>query len=320
MLAAILLSTVSLQSADLARFRQLDLDLGAAAVSEKPMPKVVEAQEILISSVKQIAKGKTLSDEEIAKGLEAFQNAAAANGGGATEFSWVAGAMARNKGILAICVNYGPAGRLAVFDEKTGKKLKLPSAVTWMPFYHPGPVFSSDGTLLLLSELVEDLGIRTQYKVQTLYPVAGKYRLAETKVGTHNIDWGGPGVKDDMLTLAFIDAPKSFSTSNSSTLFQHVQYYSIAKGALKLKQDQKKSPQFRFLDEYIYRAQRSTAPDENQDLVASIAPKNAVLDSYTAKVVDANTTVYTLQFADGSVEFVVKKTKTGYRVASVKEV
>ena len=312
------------QNADLARFTTIALQVADLPPAEKPDARIREAQEILIKQilkVRQTNPGAT--DAQIEAALKPFHDAA--NGSKEanpleTTPTWFQVHMHQQGDRLVIAVTYGPYSLLRIQNLRTGQRMPLPAAVERLYLWKMDPHFTSSGSLIILSESIQDLGIRIGVRVDFLHLVGSNYIPQKSIVRTCTLEWGGLDLKGDLLIVQSLDSPQAFFTANSETLFKRKETYRAADATLERVRDEKQDTAFRALDAWLFTAQHTTHPDANQRTAKRALPDSQMLDSYSLKKLDSHTTQFDLDFGNARLRMVIQGIGSEYQVISVQTV
>lgn len=262
---------------DAATFAKNDRAIGSRAF-DKPSPLVKENLDILVKAVNRA--------RNVEETVSRFDKLAKANDDGfATSFSWAAGSRMTVGDFTAVCVSYGPIGRVAIFERDT----PVPTAFTLYYMVRRKPaILSFEGyTLIIASTFVRDAGMRDNTKVDVVRLGLGRLvradnvRVIESLEVEHTLDWGGATIQNNLLTLESLDAPKSFIVPSVTALFKHKRVYRID-GDVVLVEDQLQDLALRAVDDWLYKAQRTNRPDKEQRIARQVFPRQEMLEDYKA--------------------------------------
>lgn len=264
---------------DVAEFTKNDRLIGNLGGRKRPTPAVIKNLELL---VKVVRGSKDVSERGLKTLLAPFDKAAKkdSNDDLADEYTWVSASVTTSKGRQLVSVSYGPASRLAVFGNK-GERLAVPTELQLLVPYSGEPKALPDGSVVLVSDVVEAMGMRTESRVDFLAPTAAGYSLISTKRFTHTLEWQEPEVKGQSITCYGLDDPTSFGIASASALlFRRIQTFDVTAGQPKLTHQTMLDLEFRALDRWLYRAQRTAAPTASQKIGRRLIPKNGHVDEY----------------------------------------
>jgi len=282
---------------------------------EAPNRLAVEAMEIVIHRVLAAGASAQAEGDRLSGELEKAEEGAY---GPSTSFSWMSVRTAKSHAILAVAVTYGAASRVAVFDTRASLRLVVPKVGGWMHPWRVEPHFAPDGTLLLLSGQVEDVGFRLGYRTDLLDRTANGYRLARTWTRQGILDYDGAELKGGTLVLRSIDDPVSFYVVRADAVFQRTETYRIAHGAAKLVSNVAYQPELRFVDAWIAQARKAKKPTVLEKRLASaLSGEWLELDSWRQTPATGGKRTVTVDFGDVTLILTLAGSPGRYRVLDV---
>ncbi len=258
-----------------------------------PSPKFDAVLELLIQRVwKTAQKSGTYNARDMGTSLAKFQSVIGNSEGLADELTWVGASVARRGNSVAVLVNYGPLAKLAVFEGNS--RAKLPPSVAFMAPYHGDVSFAPDGSLVLLMNSVQAMGMRDRLRVVVLAN-AGGWNVGTDFNKAKTLEWGGAELKGDRMVVSSIDEPKSFFTTSPETLFERVETFRISHGKLTSLQAKLDNLDLRWLDEWMAAAQKAKNPDAMQKRLRSLYKQPGLLDGWSCTKSKAGVEIYTIE-------------------------
>lgn len=272
--------------------------------------QVDENLELLIKAIDQ-----SRSDSAIRRTLARFSVAAKKNDDGfPTSFSWVDASRSVADGCRVICVSYGPIGRVAIFNRaNTRVQIK---ELQFMDQRHPSVLLHRGHSLVLGSTFVRDAGIRDNTRIQFVR-MDEKPVLQQTMDFEHTLEWGGPHVQADEVTVFSIDSPKSFFVANPDPVFKHRRVFKVIDGRGQLIVDEPQDIPLRALDEWMGAARAAKTPNRMQQVLRKYLPEMEMIDSHVVKTYGDGSVAVTMIGNQAEVRFALKPRGKSYVVTKV---
>lgn len=316
----LIVATVLIQQAQkpIDAFLPLVKQFGKTRPTATPNPIVSKALDLMITHVydgaKSIAK---VDDSWCERRVSGFCQLVTKFGGElATDFSWVGASVASQGKWRAISVNLGPISRTTVFGT-TGLPVSGTESLRWMFGWKESPRFFQSGSLALIGESVQDLGMQYQMRLDYLSLKAGKY-LASKPIIRKGIagDFGSIEIKGTKIEIKSIDDPKSFTVSASIPALTRLETYVAKDDSLALVGNQDLTPALRFFDNWLSDAIKESNPNPLQRSAKSIYPDAPVVNNIAISET-GNTTTIVLEFEDVRMKAVLEKSGTNWKVEQV---
>lgn len=235
--------------------------------------------------------------------------------------TWFAIHTARHNDLIAIAVTLGHASRLRLVYLRSRRTVRVPAEFRWLVDWQPAPHFAPDGSLILCSDSVQEMGNRTGLRIDSLLFAGNRLRWKKTLVRTNTLDWGGAQIHGNRLRVDSLEDPQSFYTCAAEALFRRQEDYQIVRGDLKLIQTKHQDNVLRAIDRWILRARHTSHPDKEQALVRTLFPDEQMLDTYTLSKPTRNRTRVVTSFDSATLIFEVttRHGKPKVRLISAKD-
>lgn len=306
--------------AALARFAVLARRVAAKPVAEKPTAEMSEALDILLQAAWQKCRANpNLTDEQLATQLKPFQQKLDPDKKtmGAMDARWFAVSTARRENLLAIAVTFGAASRLRVHDTQTGKTVAVPSRFDWFYPFQPLPYFADDGTLLLVSGTVRDMGFRSGLRLDALQQNGQRFGLKQTILRQVILDNAQPDVKNNRIVVKSVDEPQAFFFAQADDRLGRTEVFEVKNGTLTKIRDEKHDRALRAVDAWIMVAKRVQKPSKEQSQVRRYLPQLDMVEECVVKRLMPATEQATLTFDDVTFRFVIQHENGANRVISL---
>ncbi len=309
-------ATHAYAQADLERFGRLAARLSSSDAGPKSDPIAEEAMEIVIGrSARAIKAGPRAMESAASPFVEIARRAADPEGPPATRYGRLTVRAAAASDVAAMTVTCGAVTRLAAFRRSTGKRLAVPGSASWMFPWSARPVVSSDGTVALIAESVQDAGMRTSIRMDVVSVGASGLRRTVTASLARLLDWGGFRLNGDRLTMTGIEPPRSFMTTSPERLFTVVREYRLGAGTARVVREELGQPEVRCVDRWLAHAYAVSKPTGLQKRVLDDFPEMGVIETWRVAG-SRSRPVVELAFPDGVAKFTLARgralTVTGY--------
>lgn len=258
-------------------FRRNDTLLKSASFESASAKTVVRNLDLLLNAVYKAGR----ADAPL---LKAWNKLAAGNDDGSmTEFSWLdADVLHLSGGVVVASATYGPVSRLAAWNGQ-GRPIPVPDDFKYMLRWHPR-LAASGNTLLLISDSIQDAGMRVATRVDLIALTAlGLVKGQGLEIG-HTLDWGGAKVRGSTLTVDRLEEPKSFFVASAEAIFRRHEVYSVRGGTLTQVSSLPLDQPLRALDAYVYQAQHTKSPTATQRIARKVLPVQNMLNGHTERV------------------------------------
>jgi hypothetical protein len=287
--------------------------------SARPNAQAARAMDIVSERIGSILRERPAPDtKQIKRVIDRYARVADSGGGApVTDFTWLDVRYASLPHRDCVAVTYGGLSRIAVYDRRSGKRIPLPRRSGWLTGWHSEPHFAKDGTLVLISSSVQDMGMRTAFRVDLLARGERGYRLVRTWQRMNTLDYGGAVLAGNRLILKSIDLPTSYVTAATETQFEREEVYRIAGGIPLLEKRDRTQPELRYLDRWMGTARAAKSPDPLQARFRRVSSKPDVLDSISISTRPQGVTEVRYAFNEGLINLGVRKSGARYRVVSV---
>ncbi len=312
--------------AELSRFGALARTELRKPISETPSAPLAEAMDILVhASDRILARAPDLSDEKLMARLAPFKQRMnpEKRDVGVMEPTWFEVNTARHGGRCAIAVTMGAVSRLAVFDRSGGGSYEVGAPMRWLYRYHQRPQFAANGLLLVISDSVQDAGMREGLRIDLLGLSGRRFTVRQTLKRLFVLDKEWPARVSragDRLTLESVDAPGAILTSHADTHFERVETFAIEPAGLRPLSVLLRDPELRAVDAWLQAAKEAKRPAPMQSLARHLVPEGAMLSDCTVRALGAGQVAATVTFEDANVRFTLQKTGGSLRVIAVQSV
>lgn len=309
---------------ELPRFKELATSVANSAPTERPDPKLSEALDILLRAARRAWEASpNISDTQLEKQLSAFAKAAnpKKKDFSSSEPCWFSFHTARQRKRFAIAFTYGPISRLAVFNADTKQPMPVDRKMAWLYPWSQKPVFLSDGSLLVLSHSVQDMGIRTGRRVDTLRQQDGQWKHIQSLTRQSSLDLS-PGVKvaGQTLTLQSLDEFQTFFVASAVPVPLREESFQITQGKLRPLNTILQDQTLRCADAWMAQARAARRPTADQKKVRQHLPDREMLSEYHEKRLAHGQVLLSLEFDDITLRFTLQRASNTWQVRALKAV
>ncbi len=297
----------------LIRFEQIARKIKDQVADEKVDSEAVEAMEIVLGKAgKDIGSGRIRKADDLNALAKTFQKKLAPLAKDApTLLGYTSlellGDMSTTR--VVVGVTFGAASRVAAFDRTSGRRLPVAAKLEWIPRYRVAPHILPDGSVVLFGDHLRDLGMRGPFRVDLVPSTANGYGQPRTWIKTYTLEYGGPSLHGNRLTLTSIDEPASFSTTAPERLFPRVETYAIENGKATLIHDSKQLPHLRYLDSWMVEARHAKVQTAKQHAFAAVSPQPDVLEEWSDKRLAGGRHRVSFKFLSAEVRFDIRPAK-----------
>lgn len=277
---------------------------------ERPVASVVRALDALLDDCAAALRAGRLKEREA-------EYAAASpdpKGAGATECGRPEVRAVGDRALAVIAVRWGAVSRVALYSSATGVRQKDVSGLGWMQPWSVEPRLSSDGTIVLLCQTVQDIGVRVGLRLVLVGRTAGgATKVTEDWTRRTMLDYGGLKLQGEVLTAGFLEEPRAFFTAAADDLFHRQETRRIHAGRSTLTRSTVDQPTLRAADDWLVAAKAARKPNAEQRAVRPFLADRMMLLKYRGgQRADRASVIY--EFEEFSISFEIAKTAAGWIV------
>ena len=299
-------------------FLPLVKEFGKTRPTATPNPIVSKALDLMTTHVYEGAKSlPRASAEWCEKRVSGFGQLLTKYGGELpTDFSWVGASVASQGNWRAISVNLGPISRTTVFGT-TGKAVGGTETLRWLFGWKTVPQFIQGGSLALIGENVQDLGVQYQMRLDYLSLKGGKYLSSKPIIRKGIVgDFGSIEIKGSRIEIKSIENPKSFTVPATMPAISQIENFVVKDNVLSLVGKQDLSAALRFFDSWLYDAIKSNDPSPLQLAAREIYPDAPIVHNIAVSELDGKKIVI-LEFEDVRMKAVLRLANKSWIVEQV---
>ena len=311
-------------SADVARFAALARTSAKSVITETASQPLADEMDLLIGvSARILRRSPSLSEDQLMKRLAPFAKRldSEMTGTTASEPGWFDVRTASRDGIRAIAVTMGAVSRLAVLNDSTGTAFEAGAPLRWLYRYHPHLQFCADGSLLMVSESVQDAGVRTGLRIDLVRRSGTLFAVRDTLKRTFVLDRDWPvrlNNVGDLMTVTSVDEPVAIVTARVDTHFGRSETFAIDARGFRLVRTRASDLELRAIDAWIGGAKRARTPSALQALVRRKVEGSPLSDCVVRPAAGRRTQAL-VSFDEVRFKFLLARDANGFRVIGVEQ-
>jgi len=313
----------AIRAADVEQFAKLARVVVQQPITETATKPLSEALDILLNASAAICRSSpAITPEQLMRRLEPFKRRLDPDKKaiGEMDAGWFRIESARQGSRRAIAVTMGAVSRLRVVDEANGQSIEVAKPMQWLYRYRQHPQFASDGGLLIISDSVQDAGVRVGLRIDLLRQAGKSYQVQQTIKRLFVLDNDFPALNGDRLVVRSVDTPQAILTSQADQHFSRIEEFEITGSGVRTVRTRVLDPELRAVDAWLLAARRTRFPDAIQALARKRITGGTLLNDCSLRPKGFDTVEATVEFDSAKFRFTLRKVDGAYRVLSVKSV
>ena len=182
--------------------------------------------------------------------------------------------------LSAVAITIGHVSTLKVISRHSKKQLSVPASLDWLVDYSELPFWTTDGSLVVTCNSIQDAGNRTGCKLFACQVVGNQCLQRSVITREQSLDFGSVRTDGNTVEIESLDTPHTFTISAATSLLRKRETFHVNHGNLALARTRLSDNEIRAVDRWIAEARRSARKTQQQSQFARKINDSGMLLNY----------------------------------------